>query len=192
MLTAIPRLHDLCEPESDHGIRQVLQNLQRNLSETYDRLLGKIEGSERRHMIERMFKWILCARQPLHVDELCEGIAFTLADEQWDPDKIPTNFNRLVQACSNLVVVDADTQTVQLAHFTVQQYLLQPEETRFHFTLQEANMMAGECCIAYLNFSDFETQVTRYKANANTDMIGGSNSQNISLIRIIWVGVICS
>ena len=52
------RLHDLCEPESDHGIRRVLQDLPRNLSETYDRLLGKIEGGERRHMIERMFKWI--------------------------------------------------------------------------------------------------------------------------------------
>jgi ankyrin repeat protein len=31
--------------------------------------------------------------------------------------------------------------------------------------------MAGECCLAYLNFPDFETRVTPYRENANTDMV---------------------
>lgn len=66
----------------------VLQNLPKSLSETYDRLLSRMEGAERRSMIARMFKWIVCARRPLCVDELREAIAFTLDDEEWDPERL--------------------------------------------------------------------------------------------------------
>jgi hypothetical protein len=37
--------------------------------------------------------------------------------------------------------------------------------------MQQANIMAGECCIAYLSFSGFETQVTKYTKSAIMDMI---------------------
>ncbi|KAH7416746.1 hypothetical protein BKA64DRAFT_701531 [Cadophora sp. MPI-SDFR-AT-0126] len=165
------QLCDLCEAESDYGIRVALENLPRSLSETYDRLLGRIEGTERRSMILRMFKWIVCARQPLHVDELREGVAFTLDDEEWRQEKIPTNLNRLIRACSNLIIVDAETNIVQLAHYTVQQYLLKNDGRFFQFGLKDANEMAGEFCLAYLTFSCFDTQVTRYGSNTNTDLV---------------------
>lgn len=122
-------------------------------------------------MIERMFKWLVCARQPLHVNELREGIAFTLEDLEWDRDKIITDLNRLVRACSNLVVVEPNTQVVQLAHYTVEQYLLQEKTIKFHFTRTEADIMAGEFCVAYLSFANFETRVTNYKENANTELV---------------------
>ncbi|KAE8442960.1 hypothetical protein EG329_002498 [Mollisiaceae sp. DMI_Dod_QoI] len=165
------QLNDLCDAESDYGIIQVLDNLPRSLSETYDRLLGRIEGLHRATMIERMFKWLVCARQPLHVDELREAVAFTLDDVEWDPNKIVTDLNRLVRACSNLVTVDTETHVVQLAHYTVEQYLLGPETTKYHFTPQEADIMAGEFCIAYLSFSNFETRVARYQENTNTNLV---------------------
>ncbi|TVY93107.1 Ankyrin [Lachnellula willkommii] len=163
------QLRDLSEAESDASIKLVLKNLPQSLSETYDRLL-RIEGAERRELIKKLFKWIVCARQPLHVEELREGIAFTLVDTEWDSTKIVTNFNRLVRACRNLVIVDSDSQIVQLAHYTVQQYLLRSSENPFCFTIQEANIMAGEFCVAYLSFSNFDTQLTRYKENVNTDI----------------------
>ncbi|KAK0118571.1 hypothetical protein ONS95_007457 [Cadophora gregata] len=165
------QLRDLCEAESDYGIRLVLENLPRSLSETYDRLLGRIEGTERRNMILRMFKWIVCTRQPLHVNEIREGIAFTLEDEDWTQEKIPTDLNRLIRACGNLVIVDTETDIVQLAHYTVQQYFLKDDGKYFQFGLGDANEMAGEFCLAYLTFSCFETQVTRYRSNTNTDIV---------------------
>ncbi|MAD83975.1 MAG: hypothetical protein CL912_13520 [Deltaproteobacteria bacterium] len=164
------QLCDLCEAESDYGIRLVLENLPRSLRETYDRLLRRIEGPERRSMILRMFKWIVCARQPLHVDQIREGIAFTLEDEEWSQEKIPTNLSRLIRACTNLVIVDAGTQIVQLARYTVQQYFLRDEGGFFHFGLKDAHEMAGEFCLAYLSFSCFETQVTRYRSKPNTGL----------------------
>ncbi|KAL2064621.1 hypothetical protein VTL71DRAFT_3758 [Oculimacula yallundae] len=165
------QLCDLCDAETDHAIKLVLQNLPKSLSETYDRLLGKIEGLDRREMILRMFKWIVCARRPLHVDELREGVAFTLDDEEWTQEKVLTNFNRLVRACGNLVVIDEAGHIVTLAHFTVQQYLLKDRPGFFHFSVEDANEMAGQFCLAYLNFSNFETSMTTYKHNAIADLV---------------------
>jgi len=165
------QLQDLCQLESDYAIRIALQKLPQSLSETFDRLLSKIEGAERTDMIERMFKWIVCARRPLHVDELKENVAFTLDDSEYNEEKVVTNFSRLVRACGNLVVIDKETEIIRLAHYTVQQYLLERGDSRFHFTVEEANNTAGEFCLAYLNFSNFENRVTPYKENMNTDLV---------------------
>jgi ankyrin repeat protein len=76
--------------------------------------------------------------------------------------KIPTALH-LIQACRSLAVLDVDG-TVRLAHHTVQRFLLElPTEDsvpEFHFQFQNANIEAGETCVAYLSFSDFEVQVT--------------------------------
>jgi ankyrin repeat protein len=117
-----------------------------------------------------MFKWIVCAREPIHLEELREAVAFTLEDLAYDSEKLPTDLNRLIRACGNLVVADEETQVIQLAHHTVQQYLLQQDGSPFQFTIRDANVMAGEFCVAYLSFADFESQVTRYAENKNTDM----------------------
>jgi ankyrin repeat protein len=122
-------------------------------------------------MIQRMFKWIVCAREPIHLEELREAIAFTLEDLAYDSGKLPTDLNRLIRACGNLVVADEETQVIQLAHHTVQQYLSQQDGSPFQFTIKDANVMAGEFCVAYLSFANFESQVARYAENKNTDML---------------------
>lgn len=164
------QLFDLCEPESHHGIKLVLENLPKSLSETYDRLLAKIEGAERIDMIERIFKWVFCAKEPINVKQMREAIAFTIEDTEWDRDKIVTSFNRLVRACSNLIVVDEETTIVRLAHHTVHQYLLESGEGRFHFAEQEAHDMALEFCVAYLNFSCFDSQISTQRDNPAVEM----------------------
>jgi hypothetical protein len=112
-----------------------------------------------------MFSWNICARRPLQVDELREAIAFTIADTRWDSEKIPNDVNRLVRACGNLILIDEETQNVQLAHYTVQQYLLHRSAAKsnvFHIIRKKADLEIGELCVAYLSFTDFETQVTKF------------------------------
>jgi len=144
---------------------RVLRDLPRDLSETYDRFLSRVDGAERREFVKRMFNWIICARRPLQVNELREAIAFTINDQQFDAAKIPNDLNRLVRACGNLVLIDEETQNVQLAHYTVQQYLLDQRSMTpsfFKTTRETANFDAGELCVAYLSFADFEVQLVRY------------------------------
>jgi ankyrin repeat protein len=161
------QLDDLCDAESDAEIKRALNNLPKDLSETYARLLKRITGSQRQELAKRMFQWIICARRPLHVKELREAIAFTINDQFFDREKLPTDMPRLIRGCGNLVVIDEDTEQVQLAHYTVQQYILLKEGMSqdpcqpYCFTYDEANNAIGETCIAYLSFSDFERQVSR-------------------------------
>jgi hypothetical protein len=112
-----------------------------------------------------MFNWIICARRPLQVNELQEAIAFTINDHQFDAAKIPTDLNRLARACGNLVLIDEETQNVQLAHYTVQQYLLDHRRMTSSFfktTREAANFDAGKLCVAYLSFTDFESQLVKH------------------------------
>ncbi|KAK0100798.1 hypothetical protein ONS95_007246 [Cadophora gregata] len=160
------QLNELCIAETDEAIKETLRDLPKDLTETYDRLLSRIEGSQRRELVIRMFRWITCARRPLIVDELCEGIAFGIDDTKWDINKIPTDFVRLIRACNHLVIINDETKTVQFAHYTVQQYILDNQAAKdmfFHFTDPEGQEALGETCVAYLNFSDFETQLGPYK-----------------------------
>lgn len=166
------QLEEICEiGQSDASIREALRNLPIGLAETYIRILNKIENKPPRvtGMAQKMLKWVVCARRPLLLDEVKEAIAFEPGDQFWDSEKIPAESNgkRFVQICGNLIILDEDEGTVRLAHHTVQQYLLStPESTashQFHFQLADAQLYAGEICVTYLSFSDFETQITGSK-----------------------------
>lgn len=85
------QLDELCAAETDSAIRRVLLNLTRDLGETYDRLLGRIDGTEQRGYIRRMFNWMLQARQPLLVKEMNEAIAFATDHKAYYSTKIPND-----------------------------------------------------------------------------------------------------
>ncbi|RDW62396.1 hypothetical protein BP6252_11829 [Coleophoma cylindrospora] len=159
------QLDELCAAQTDNTIRKVLRNLPRDLGETYERLLMRIQGEEIRQFIHRMFEWIIFAKRPLVAEELREAIAFTPDDTQWDAGKIPNDLLRLVRISGHLFMVDEETGVVQLAHYTVQQYLLDPKRalrSGFALNLEDGDCNIGRICVAYLSFSDFETQITRH------------------------------
>jgi ankyrin repeat protein len=98
------------------------------------------------------------------MDELQEIVAFTPDDKCWDGTKVPKNEKQLLQACGNLVIHDRDDNTVRLAHYTVQQYLIsnpmENSEVHVQLDLDQAKRRLGELCVAYLSFSDFESQIS--------------------------------
>ncbi|KAI9871159.1 MAG: hypothetical protein M1830_003253, partial [Pleopsidium flavum] len=163
------QIADLCDATSEFEIRETLQNLPKGMAATYARILQKIRSIRANiSLAQRIFKWIICAKRPLLIAELTEAIAFGPTDRSWDARKIP-DATRSIQACGNLVVFDEDDKTVRLAHHSVRQFLLEPPTqdpiSEFHFQLSQANVEAGELCVAYLSFSDFETQLTIPSAN---------------------------
>ncbi|KAI9826329.1 MAG: hypothetical protein M1832_000246 [Thelocarpon impressellum] len=164
------QLAELCDAFTDHDIRETLKNLPVDLGETYGRILKRILRSKgnpaKSTSVRRIFKWMVCAKRPLHIDELREAVAFEPAHSSWDADRIPRDGPRLVQSCGGLVNMDRSDYTTRFAHYTVQQYLLADapsdlDSAGFHFTSQEADLAAGEVCLTYLSFSDFETQLAR-------------------------------
>jgi ankyrin repeat protein len=104
-----------------------------------------------------MFDCMIAARRPLTMEELCEGMAFTLEDRRWDEKKVPVNDLNVLATYGGMVVFDEKTRVVRLANYTVQQYLLRDRpKSCYQFNIRDANNHLGEVCIAYLCFEDFE------------------------------------
>ena len=110
-----------------------------------------------------MFKWTTVAKRPLHVEELKEAVAFTPDHKSWNVDRIPHE-DFMFESCRGLIIKDEDDETVHFAHHTVRQYLTggltTKEDSLFDISVENADIFAGQTCVAYLSFSDFETQIT--------------------------------
>lgn len=161
------QLDDLCEASSDAVIREILEDLPYGLVETYQRILTKIyKSSIRTSLARKIFKWAICACRPLSIEEMREAIAFDSDDKYWNAEKIPDE-KAIIRSCGNLITLGNDGETVCFAHHTVQQFLVSDlwrlshskQEYKFHFTIEESQTMAAKTCIAYLSFTDFETQI---------------------------------
>ncbi|KAL8778332.1 MAG: hypothetical protein Q9213_007462 [Squamulea squamosa] len=155
------QLDDLCEAPSDALIRETLRNLPNGLSETYERISKKIcRDAIKRVMVQKICKWIICARRPLGIEELREAAGFEPNQKSWDFDMLPDP-DLMVEACKGLVIWDRDAGIVRFAHHTVRQFLLSDaaQEGNLKCTQQEAELHVGKMCLTYLLFSDFDTQI---------------------------------
>ena len=139
------------------------------LGETYRRILtGISQSSSGAQLAQKMFKWATVAKRPLQIDEFKEAVAFNPSDKIWNEDKIPHE-DRMFECCRGLIIKDAEDQTVRFAHHTVPQYLTTGLSTTidpfFEISTIEAETYAGQICVSYLLFSDFETQLTTFTLN---------------------------
>ena len=160
---------ELCEAASDAEAREILADLPDGLEGTYGRILLKISKSQHKQKrAMKLFRWIACAKRPLSLKEIQEAAVIEDTHDHWiaDSDHIP-DIDAVLEACHALVIRDPQGNSVRFAHHTVLQYLTAAKGSSpadlasMFFSLNEANIMVGRLCIAYLSFSDFETALTR-------------------------------
>ena len=176
-------------------IRITLDDLPDGLGDTYERILTHIgKNKVKSRFARKLFRWLACARRPLRIEEMQEAVAFDQSDKEWDAEKIP-DADLLLRSCHSLVTRDHDNATVRFAHYTIQQYLVfvsswsSPEVRKgsagyeFEVLLEDAETDAARVCIAYLNFSDFETAVAPRASDlrfSNTGILGPSGPGTIA------------
>lgn len=185
---------ELCDAASDEGIREILEHLPEGLYDTYTRIFEKIAKTRARATVLKIMMWTLCARRPLRVEELQEAVAFDSYDKSWNADKIPDG-DKMIKSCHGLVVrdVENDVEYVRLAHHTVQQYLVAPQDMlsattfydfeqltlgvqfwpelyKFRCNYKDAEILAGKLCVTYLRFSDFGTAMGRIQDDKKFDL----------------------
>ncbi|OAL44712.1 hypothetical protein IQ07DRAFT_235926 [Pyrenochaeta sp. DS3sAY3a] len=156
-------------------LRNTIYNFPKDLNETYEKILAKVLQSSRnddmRTVLVRVFRWVLGARRPLTVQEIEEAIGLDKNDNYLHFDRVASNSGeRLIANCGNLVILNESDSTVAFAHHTVQQYLCSlpsshPLLTGDVLSLENANHEIGQICLAYLSFSDFETQLIKVATN---------------------------
>ena len=158
------QLQTLCEKTCDAEIRAALDDLPRDLPETFERILGKFTKPNEINLGRQIFRWVSVAKRPLTIEELQDAIATVPLQKSWDADRLVNDMIKAMLCCGNLIYVDEEQKTVHFTHGSVKQHLtskavsqsLQP----YHIDLEEANAESGAVCITYLHFPP-ATQVVR-------------------------------
>lgn len=126
--------------------------------------------------MRRVFRWVIGAKRSLRLDELEEAVGIAPEDDCYPVNRIPRGAGeKLVSDCGNLVMHDTDDNTVRFAHHSVQQYLceyLNAQHVSFNsgdFDISSTDEYIGEVCLAYLSFSDFETQIVKMPEQMKID-----------------------
>ncbi|OMP82771.1 Vegetative incompatibility protein HET-E-1 [Diplodia seriata] len=184
------QIDEICEAVSDEGIRETLENLPRDLVSTYARIIHRIEtstgGPTKLEIIGNVFRWLVCAKRPLTIEELKVAVALKPTDTSIPTARIPSDDgSKLVRICSSLVTLSKVDHTVRLAHHTVRQFILLhgsgsvpsnddpiiyteagPISSAYteysktvHFSASDAEWDIGELCLVFLHFDEFETQI---------------------------------
>jgi hypothetical protein len=162
-------------------MRSTIQNLPKDLGETYSRIMENARrspgGTARYETMMKVFRWVAGARRALTIEELEEAVALEKTNTYLHPERSATGAGeRLIACCGNLVVYNEGDSTVTFAHQTIQQFLFSSAMTAttptlgYDFSPQGLNEHTAEICLTYLSFSDFETQLAKLPENRSVEL----------------------
>ncbi|RPB26204.1 hypothetical protein L211DRAFT_804942, partial [Terfezia boudieri ATCC MYA-4762] len=102
--------------------RKALASLPSELDDAYTRMVDRIRNSSSLSDLGmRVLMWLHLARRPLKVGEIQHALAIERGDIALDWDTIPAP-KRLLDCCLGLVLVDEETSTIRLVHYTLEEY----------------------------------------------------------------------
>jgi len=126
------------------------------LGDAYGATLSRIkrQGGEKARLGMAALMWISHSERPLKADELCHALAVEIGSSNLNTDNIPS-INTLLACCQGLFVVEKESSTVRLIHFTLQEHL------RTHPDIfSTAHSTMAETCLTYLNSDQIKASST--------------------------------
>lgn len=145
---------------TDAEIRKALNDLPKDLDETYNRCLRRISFHHQHgHFAPKILRWISAATKPFTINQLREALAIDLYSGRLNRDHMPTTQN-VLQCCANLIILQNENLVV-FAHHSVCQFLLNlsvDTQTQLFpngFDLAAAKIELGRLCIAHLSSPDY-------------------------------------
>jgi hypothetical protein len=101
-------------------VREVLNNLPKNLHETYERILARIGEDEREGKIaRRALDWLVVAMGPLELSQIMEALSIDPVRRVLDHTSRPVHGPALLDVLGSLVTYNEVTDIVILSHFSV-------------------------------------------------------------------------
>ena len=98
----------------------------------------------------KIIAWIHLAERPLTVDELLCSLAVKDGDTSFDPRGMPVG-RTLLNCCHGLAVIDQETSTVRLVHYSLDEYLRKQDQI-FGLTKAQWHSEIACTCLTFLNF----------------------------------------
>jgi len=162
-LWVVRQLEALRQCTKPAAIRRALASLPKDLDETYNRILLRIEGDDECYKDAfAVLQWLAVAARPPTLYELAEVIAISPGCAVIDDENRLFDAKELLSICSGLVILvdDSETGRLRLTHFSVKEYLLSARiraSPASAFALDEigSHKFVGQVCVTYLlSFSE--------------------------------------
>ena len=117
-------MQSILEAMTKSEIKLCLSNMSTNLDQAFENTIQRIGNQPRnpRHVAIQSLMWVSHARRALQVDDLCHALATNLGDTELDQDKL-LPARSIVESCFGLIVLDDESSTFRLVHYTLQGYL---------------------------------------------------------------------
>ena len=139
---------------SPSALERALSTLPRTLDETYERILLRIP--EEHHQAAFLaLQFLAFSTRPVGVDCLAEVVAVQPGCSSWD--KVDRLFDPrdILTICASLVTIQ-ENHSVQLAHYSVKEYLLSPRilggpAQKFYLDFATAHKEIALLCIDYIH-----------------------------------------
>lgn len=118
------QIDHICSLSNDKSRRKALDTLPPDLPTTYERVLDRVNASnkENRLTVERALRWILWSAEPLSLRALSEAVSVNIGDTALERDAI-TDPEAILQWCGSLVRMTPGLDTLELAHYSVKEFL---------------------------------------------------------------------
>ncbi|KAI1413342.1 hypothetical protein F5Y13DRAFT_198613 [Hypoxylon sp. FL1857] len=146
-------LDTLINKTTRRKIKNALETLPEGLDSIYEELMARIKLQNPRDHADlaiRVLGWIFYAARPLTVIEVQHALAIEQGDTHLDQDGIP-NRDLLVSVCAGMVMINNNSDTISLVHYTTQEYF---QRSGKHL-LDHANRDIASTCLTYLHFDGF-------------------------------------
>ena len=114
----------LCELPTDSARKRALNSLPPTLDATYARILRRVKESNNdvQVLVRRSLRWIAHAREELSVAALCEAVSVKPGIKYLTRQEIRGE-EEILRCCGSLVRKSMSGSSLELAHFTVKEYL---------------------------------------------------------------------
>ena len=136
------------EDAVDEAVYKALKKLPKDLNETYQRCLSRVnKDSKRKSIADRVLKWICVAIEPFQISQLQEALVVKL--DTGELENSPILKEEVMKCCANLAFLERDgpDELVLLAHHSVRQFLF-PSTTELSY--ENAEVELGELCVIHL------------------------------------------
>jgi hypothetical protein len=131
---------------------EALKELPLNLGEAFTGTITRIQQqpvalSKR---AAKIIAWIHLAERPLTINELLCSLAIQGGDTCFNWRGIPIR-ETLLNCCHGLAVIDQETSTVRLVHYSLEEHLLQQNKI-FNLSKAQWHSKIAGTCLTFLNF----------------------------------------
>jgi ankyrin repeat protein len=128
------------------------------LQGTYERILERVLQRPQltQELVANSLRWISYATNPLPITELCAAVSIRQGDQNC---RTSVSEIQIFNHCSSLIRKSNDGKYIELAHFTVREFLdsikISSDPRISRFCMANARLQLGITSLTYLNFKEF-------------------------------------